>query len=421
MKQSLLVKIFLAALFTRALYVILVPAVYFNVDTEGYYNMGTNFLTHPSLASFVTPYRTPLYGLFLHLGAPIVVAIQMLAGAITFTLFCHIISRFLPKKIFPFYCLFFLFDVLIIGWEHTLMTEGLAISLSLGITTVLLHILLAPTGKKFVLLGFLFTLGVLLRPSFSVFPLATLPIIAWYFRKSARVVFWACATIAAASLISLLYARANYKNYGYLGMQFGGDIVTLGRILEFEIPVESAKKYTYFYTAVTNMRATDKLTNPFRFLDYYDFAVYGKPYRFVELQAFNRTVILHNLPLYITKALSTIPEILLEVCEFIRVPAPSVIGLLQRVYGSAQYATLAVPFLWTLAAVLFCMKPTRANTLTALIGSIATSQIVLTALVLFKDIGQQYGRVLSVVSPHMYLFLLLCAITCVNLFRNHRI
>jgi hypothetical protein len=67
------------------------------------------------------------------------------------------------------------------------------------------------------------------------------------------------------------------------------------------------------------------------------------------------------------------------------------------------------------------MKPTRANTLTALIGSIATSQIVLTALVLFKDIGQQYGRVLSVVSPHMYLFLLLCAITCVNLFRNHRI
>lgn len=445
MPRMTLIKVFLVALMVRILYSLAAPTIYFNVDTEGYYGLGMNLFSHPSIQTLVTPYRTPVSPVFLNTvmylvgvggapfgspaflwGAQFVVAIQMVIGAIAFTALYHVLARLLPGRARQLFVVFLLFDVFVIGWEHTLMVEGLAISVSLSITAVLLHILLAPTGKKFALFWFLFAFGFFLRPSFIVYPIATLPLIAWYFRKKARVVFWICVTLAAATAVPLAYARINYTNYNYFGIQFVGDIDVLGRILGFNIPIESAKNYTYFYTTVSDSRTRNFIPTGFQFLNQYDPDIWGKTDRFVELQAFNQTVILHNLPLYVGKAIATIPEILLEICDFTLVPPASpylltrIVWLLQRVYGYTQYVTLIVPFFWILTTIVFVVKPTQWNTMVALIGTIAMSQIILTALVVYKDIGGQYGRVLSIVKPQLFLFLFLCAVTCIRLYRKRQ-
>jgi hypothetical protein len=444
MKRWNWIGMFFAALTVRVLYAIAAPAIYFNVDTSGYYGLGVNLFAHPSLQTLITPYRTPVYPIFLNAimyiagvggstfgsptfltGVAVVVAIQMLIGAIAFTAFCLVLTRLIPNRTRLLFSTFLLFDVFVIGWEHTLMTEGLAISVSLAITTVLFHMLLGPTRKKFMLLWLLFAFGFLLRPSFIVYPIATLPLVAWYFRKRARTVFLACITLAAAAIVPLAYAGINYAQTGYFGIQFVSDIDVLGRILGFTIPVASAKQYTYFYTTVIDSRKKDVvIPTGFQFLDQYDPSIYGKVYRFVELQAFNKTVILHNIPLYVTKAMGTIPEILLEVCDFTRVPASSpfiptsVVWVLQQLYGLVQYATLAVPFLWIVTGSIFLIKPSRWNTLIALIGTIAMSQIVLMALMVYKDVGGQYGREISVIRPQMFLYLFLCGISALKWFHE---
>lgn len=446
MPRSTLIKIFLIALLVRCIYSLAAPAIYFNVDTGGYYGMGMTLFQHPSIQALITPYRTPVLPVFLNAvmyilgmggtpfgspafvwGGQFIIAIQIIIGAIAFTALYQVLARILPKHARLLFAGFLLFDVFVVGWEHTLTTEGLAISVSLFITTVLLQILLAPSRKKFALVGFLFAFGFLLRPSFIVYPIATLAVAAWYFRKHARIVFWACVTLAVTCAVPLAYARINYIHYNYFGIQFVGDIDVLGRILEFNIPIDSAKSNSYFYTTVKDSRATGGTTMPFRFLEYYDSNIYGKAYRFVELQAFNRTVIIHNLPLYMIQALRTIPEILLEVCTFTLVPPNSthlltqIVWILQQGYGYAQYATLAVPFLWILMCIVFIVKPTRWHAITALIGTIAMSQIVLTALTVYKDVDKQYGRLISIVQPQMFLFLFLCAVTCIRMYRKHQI
>lgn len=448
MPRYTLIKIFLIALLVRIIYTVASPSMYlFNADTAGYYDLGVAFFSHPSVQTLITPYRTPVYPLFLNAvmhaigvggtpfaspaflwGSQFVAAIQMIIGAVAFTAFYQILTRVMPTRARVLFAAFLLFDVFVIGWERTLLTEGLAISVSLIITTVLLHILIRPSVKKFILLWLLLTFGFLLRPSYAIYPAATLPVIAWYFRKQARVVFFACITLAATTLVPLAHARINYSNYGYFGIQYVGDINILGRILGFNLPVESAKNYAYFYTTVKDARAKyNFIPTGFQFLRQYDSNIWDKAYRFVELQGFNRTVIMNNLPTYAGKAIASIPEILLQVCDFTLVAPAStnilthIVWWLQQAYGYTQYATIAVPFLWVPACIIFLVKPTRWNAILALIGTIATSQILLTAFVVYKDIGGQYGRVLSVVQPHMYLFLFLCAVTCLRMYQKRQI
>lgn len=442
--RSSLILVFLAAILVRIVYSLGAPAIFYNVDTEGYYNIGMNLFTQPSLRTLITPYRTPVYPIFLNTvmqmtgaggaeygsseflrGAQVVIIIQMLIGAIAFTSFYKVLSEYLTGRLRLFYVIFLLLDVLVIGWEHTLMTEGLAVSISIFITCTLLQLLRTPSNRRFIFLWLLFTLGFLLRPSFIVYPIATLPILGWFYRKQARVVLSVCIVLACAAIVPLTYARVNYGNHGYFGIQYVGDIDVLGRILEFHIPVESAKNNTYFYTTVMDNRSSENITNAFRFIEKYDFDIYSKPYRFVELQSFTRTVVGNNIPLYVGKALGTIPQILLEVCDFIRI-APSspyaltfIVGFLQQAYGWAQYATLLVPLVWVPIGIMFLLKPTRWNTFMFLIGTIAMSQVILTSLVVYKDIGGQYGRVLSVIQPHLYLFLLVSSITILRAYRKH--
>ena len=118
MVRNSFLKVFFIALIVRLLYSLASPGVfYFNADTQGYYTLGLEMFTHPSLQTVITPYRTPVYPLFLNgvmylsgsggtqfgspaflRGAQVVALVQMIFGAFAFTVFYSVLKRFLPAR-----------------------------------------------------------------------------------------------------------------------------------------------------------------------------------------------------------------------------------------------------------------------------------------------------------------------------------
>jgi len=432
MKKYSVILIFVIALIARILYGTAAPTVIYGADSSGYYALGKEMFAHPTLQTIIHPYRTPLYPFFINAvfysiglggaregspdftyGLEVVVVIQMILGAAAFAAFYEAMKRWVPQSMHRLIGLCILLDVFAFGWERSILTEGIAVSLVLITTTTLLGTLLSPTKRNFIILFFLFTLGFLLRPALLTIPIATLPILAWHFRKKSAILIPAVLTLIGFLLVPITYAQVNRIESGYPGIQIVGDIDILGRILETRLPIESARDYHYFYTTVRDYETKTLTPHPFRFLEYYDPDIYQKMERFIELHNFNRTVIIHALPEFLTHMITNIPEVLLEVNEFTQVKnrnagvIATIVWAVQQIYGKIQYVTLLIPFVWIVVMILWVTKPTRARTLTALLGTMVMSQILLIAAVVYRDIGGQYQRLLSVIRPQMFLFLVL--------------
>jgi hypothetical protein len=409
MKKYSLIIYFVLALAVRIGYAAISPNIIYGPDSSGYYGIGKEMFAHPALNTIIHPYRTPLYPFFVNAvfyslgiggtaedspvfnqGLQAIVVIQMILGAGAFALFAASIN--------PWIALVLVFDVFTLGWERAVLTEGIAVSLVLVVTAVLMRTLASPTTRKFILLFILFSLGFLLRPALLTLPVAVLPILAWHFRKKSKVVLSCVVTLVSFLLVPLLYMQLNRIGTGYTGIQIVGDIDILGRILETRLPVESARGTGYFYDTVKDYETKNLTYHPFRFLEYYDPGIYQKTYRFNELHRFNQTVILHELPQFLTNMITNVPEVLLEVNAYTWAPPGS---------KAVQYVTLIVPFLWVITLIQWLAHPTRDRTLIALLGTMVMSQVLLTAAVVYKDEGGQYQRLLSVIRPQMFLFIIL--------------
>jgi hypothetical protein len=426
--------VFAIALAVRGLYAIGAPAIIYGPDSSGYYSIGENIFTHPSFKTMIHPYRTTLYPFFINAvfysiglggvaegspaftrGLQAVVVIQMIFGAASFAIFYQTIKRWIPEILHRLLGMFILLDVFAFGWERSILTEGIAVSLLLVITAALFHTIRTPTRRSFVVLFFLFTLGFFLRPAFLTIPIATIPILAWHFRKKPVVIVSSLITLIGFLIVPITYAQINGIESGYKGIQIVGDIDILGRILEERLPIEPARDYHYFYTTVRDYETKNLTAHPFRFLEYYDPYIYEKMDRFNELHGFNQTVIFHALPQFLTKAVINIPEVLLEVNIFTQVKPSktntltTIVWAIQQVYGDIQSLTLLVPFIWAVEILVWLKKPTGAHTLTILLGTMVMSQILLTAAIVYKDYGGQYQRIISVIRPQMFVFLFLSA------------
>ncbi len=431
--------VFVIALIVRIFYGIAAPTIVYGPDSSGYYFIGKEIFAHPSVRTIIHPYRTPLYPFFIHAvfysiglgntaegspafnrGLQVIVAIQTILGAASFAFFYQAIKRWMPEILHRLLGLWILLDVFAFGWERSILSEGIAVSLLLFTTAALLNTIHTPTKRGFLMLFFLFASGFLLRPALLTIPIASLPILAWHFRKKTTIFALSLVTLIGFLLVPITYAQINRIVSGYNGIQIVGDIDILGRILETRLPIDSARGEGYFYTTVRDYETKNLTPHPFRFLEYYDPDIYQKMDRFNELRSFNQTVILHALPEFIKNAITNIPNVLLEINEFTKV-TPSrnnalatIVWALQQVYGKVQCVTILVPFVWVGVIILWLTKPTRTRTFTALLGTMVMSQILLTAAVVYQEYGGQYQRILSVIRPQMFLFLFMSAYQVYN-------
>ena len=128
-------------------------------------------------------------------------------------------------------------------------------------------------------------------------------------------------------LVPALYIVGNTVYHEYKGIQHVGDIDVLGRILEFDTPIEAGKAYSYFYESVTDYRNRKGNPMPFEFINTYDDSMYVNTTRMNELQGFTRSVVLGNLPSYVTDAFATIPSAMTDVSPFIKISDDSIVFL----------------------------------------------------------------------------------------------
>lgn len=412
----------------RFLFAALQPEPLISADSYGYYNLGRQMLREPSLSTWVSEFRTPVYPLFVAsiarlsgvgeaaLGSfgfrsagQLIAAVQAAIGIFGVLVFyLSLLGLGIKQKVAVGLSGAVAADVLLFARERSLLTEGVAIT-SLIITFYLfVQTLQKPTNVHFFYLLLSYAFNFLLRPAFIIVPLVSLPFTVFYHRNL-RVATAALVSLALYLLVPAAYAGLNQTFHRYAGIQHVGDIDLLGRILQFNLSVESAKETSpYFYKIVTDYRRRgEKVSTPFVFLDRYDPGIYTNTARMNELQAFDRTVLGNNLSTYLTTALSEIPAVILNADTVVSVgpagnnPLSQFFWVLQEFYRALHWLIILVIPLYPLALVRAFKKPTLENTLLAALGTLILAQIILTSLVVYED----YGRMLSVIVPEVYLFL----------------
>lgn len=270
----------------RVLYVVAIPQVFLNTDSEGYIILGRRMYAQPTIKNIINPYRTPLYplftqGLFVVSGQPagkfytpeffqvasLITTIQSTLSIAAFVLlFFALIFIGIPLRLSWIFILMTSCDYFVLLWERSILTEGLAIPWMIIVTAVALFMMRSRTLWRYVLLFLLFIIGFFLRPALLLVPIIISGIL-FFYRHTVRRGIAILILLGAYLLVPFGYAKVNEYYHEYLGIQHVGDIDLLGKILEFQLPVESARSYEFYYNAVVASRnMSKKFPNPFELI-----------------------------------------------------------------------------------------------------------------------------------------------------------
>jgi hypothetical protein len=398
-------------------------------DSVGYYSLGVQMIEHPTLKNLISEFRTPLYPVFLASIAKLsgfngedifssgferagntIMGIQQVLGVVGIILFIFFLVQmgFSNRNIFVFSILTAL-NIFVFYWERSLLTEGLATTTLLISLALFAYTLKTPNTKNFILLWLSYAVNFLLRPAFVILPLVTLPFLFLALKKRTEKIK-VIVIILFSCLVPALYIAGNSVYHNYRGIQHVGDIDMLGRILEFNTPINAGKTYKYFYEIVTDYRSHKGDLHPFRFINTYGISMYTNTVRMNELQSFTRSVVLHNLPSYATNAISTIPQAMTVVnSSIIKISDESIFPLGLFFSGLVKFYRALLPFnflvfpLYPAAIYLFFRKKSTKRTLLVTIGSIAVSQIFFTVFIVYKD---DYGRLFGSIQPLLLVFII---------------
>jgi len=314
-----------------------------------------------------------------------------------------------PLVIAFFVSLFLSLNVYVYPLEHAIMTDSLASSFLIVISYLLVRLVRHPTRITYVLFGILSTTGWLLRPNLLLVPLITLPLLLLV-KTNRKYMHMNLCTFSASLLLPIVFVFLNATYHGYTGISQINEINLLGRILEFNLPVDAGKRYTTYYNAVLENRITGGPTMPYRFLDTYAPLTYTNTKRMNELQQFDRAVIANNFSTYIIRALSFIPNIFSDGPPLLGIDTNKTTGLagiyafLWHLYRSMWHLGYLLFLLFPIAILSYVRKPSLHSMIAILLGIISLTQLLVIVLFDYYDPGQ-YARLSSVIQPQVYLFI----------------
>ena len=419
--------ILLVSFLLRFLYLNNFPVILIQADTFGYYLLGQKILSSDFARFIINDERTFIYPVFLNLITALLGHYKVNLVSNTFfelakyivyvqSFFAILSLMFLYKglvlvKIKPVkslvYTLFICLNYILFAWEKILLTESLAISLLILTFYLFIKLIKKPSKMHFLGIFILFLLNFLLRPIYIALPFVTMPIIILYFQNR-KVIIKSVIVLSLFFLFILSYARHNAIHFQYAGISRNSDINLLGKILQFNLPVEAGKNASsYFYHNVLDYRKTAKSSMPFRFLENYDRDIYKKSYLFNELRQFNTKVIIHNFSAFIYKSTLQIPKALMEVSEVITLSKPQSGSLniffyqLFILYKNLQFLTFLIIPLYPLTVYQFFKKKNLLNTIILFLGTISIYQII---FAVFLSYGE-FGRLICISQPLAYLYL----------------
>lgn len=425
-KYLILTIIIFLAIFTRYLYSKYIPEMSLQGDTFGYYWVSQRIFSNEFQKYFLNERRLPVYPIFLQLGmllsgnykavigsmrffqgAQMVFIMQSIAGVGSILLF-YLLGTFLRFR--PRHVLFLTFlmsqNIFIFMWERILLTESLAIFWLLAITYILLKACRNPRGIHFVLLFLFFILGFLLKPIYIAFPLLVLPFVCLLHPNKKTLAFSITTVILFFTCVFSLYWH-NYKTFNYKGINRIVDVNFLGKILEFNLPVEAGKENGPFAGLVNQYRTVDSFYNPFRFLERYGYDLDQSTFPYRELQQFNINIIRANLGQYLVKGSMQLPAALIDTkIDYLIITIGSNTYLNAYFDAVFQFFSFMQIFLLTvfIAYPISLFQAIKRQTLSSvslcLLGTIALYQI---SFSVFFSYGE-YLRLVSPALPILYLF-----------------
>jgi hypothetical protein len=413
-----------AGIIARAGYALYQPYITLTPDGLGYYIYGSRLYDSFIPFELITMFRTPGYPLFIdfcmlvsgvakaaiqsrefYQGMNTLLYFQALAG-ITGVIFIYASLRLIPVSRTAALIISLLAAVnpLFIGWERTLLTESLALNISLILTYLYLWILKKPDGYKMFFFLLFSVILILVRPAMILFPpLLWLMLTIRSFRKS--VIYPAVISLVIYLAIPFTWTVFNGRVHGYPGFQVYGDINLLGRILQFSLPADSASGYPYLYSNLTRYRTDAGVPNPYRFLESADPDFFGDTRKLNGLSGFTHTIVLNNLPSYILLSLPDIVKSTGETSGIIRVGQTadftgSIIRTGQNMFSLFQ--TLIFGGIFILIVFLIIINKTGPKTVFYTLLSlyiIALFQICTGTLLGYED----FGRLAVTSMPLLYL------------------
>lgn len=251
-------------------------------------------------------------------------------------------------------------------WDRAILTESLYISLFIILMRFFVSLLKKPTRKMGVLFITLAVFEFLLRPAGLLVPYLLLPLV-YLMHRTQKTLFLIMVLISVYTAIPVGMVAMNRYVYNFHGLSFNTDFAVFGRILLFDIPIDSAASVPNLYEKVNEYRARGgNVSIPWYFFVTYGNEVYG---RLAELQEFNRLVIKGHLPEFAKSVVQDIPKAFFDTEVYgvlYRSPTPSItrsffnvldwtIRLIQK--STIIFLLLVIPTVW-----LFYKKRSRLHT-----------------------------------------------------------
>lgn len=435
MNNKLFYGIFLVifSVFMRFLYAEYQPQPILNADSYGYYGLGQKIADHPAISTIVNQYRVPVYPSILGGFAllynkvdipldavafqPVLIQLTSLQSALSVAGIGLVYMLLLLVSVPAFWALFISvvlsMNVYMYPLERAVMTDSLAGTFLIGLTYLLVRLIQKPTTRGYAIFGFFSVVSWLLRPNLLLVPLLSLPLLL-FVKTNRKYVLTNILVLGISLLLPIIFVQLNSRYHGYAGISQATEIALLGRILEFDVPVEAGKRFRTYYDAVSDFRKRDGEPSPFRFIDTYMPLAYVDTRLMTELQQFDRTVITANFPSYVVNVVSYIPYIFSDDSPFQSIHTKPNDGLagffvfLWQVSRGLWQLGYLVFFLWPVSVWMYFKKPSALKMIPVLLGLTSISQLLIIVFFDYYEVGQ-YARLASAIQPQVYLFLVLMA------------
>lgn len=392
-------------------------------DSQGYY-VEKNFFTDDLLHNFFNTNRTPGYTMLTSLamdatvhahpvykspeffsGTWIVIVVQTILGLAGLIVLYDILLSLgispVPALAFTGFTAVNIYQFI---WERAVLTEALYIFL----LTVLLRIFVSLLKKPSPGHGLLFTVisayAFELRPAGLFLPFILLPVV-WLMHRTKKVFILAAIALALYTSVPILHLAMNKSLYNFKGLSINTDFAVFGRILHYNIPVESAKSVEPLYGEVVSYRAAGgNVTIPWYFFVYYNNEIYS---HMDDLQAFDRLVLSKHLPEFTATVIGDIPKAFSDtyVEEVLyRSPVPGAARTffdgLTLLVTSLQKTTIVFLLLFPFTVYLFIKKQSVLRAFLLGIGVLELYQLVSTLL-----FGGAWEYARHMITSQTYLFL----------------
>lgn len=351
-------------------------------DSVGYDDLGQTFLANPSLHTFITPFRMPLYPMLFMLNRllfpypptfePIVILQTTLS--IMLVVFTYATLKKIRVSTVLSLCASVILAIhpVLLSYEHVLLTESLSASLCGFSFLFLLWFIQTHFIRWLVYTSLAVSLVMGIRPSFLLIPFLFSPLVLYGLlreRKSKQSWLIPLGILVFPLVLSCVYAAGNWALHGYFGLQYVKEINVMGKILQYNLP--------------TNAFPNQQLATDFNV--YKETFPHGMIYEFLDMIGFKYTdsASIHTLANtanttirtymreFIVNTMYLYPKTLINHESIVRLsPLSHFFPFLFSVYTSLVYLRLLIPFFAILSCA-FVLVRQKISSVAACVGWIS--------------------------------------------------